>query len=70
MNIQAKALGRIRQATIDGPKLAEIFEKMSLESELVGGTSAVTTIDYQEPGDDVDSDTLIPQIVLILRHSE
>ncbi len=68
--IQPEALKRIQTATIDGSRLAQLFEKMATESNLSGGTSSIFTIDYQQPGDSVDENTLIPQLILVLRHAE
>jgi len=68
--IQMEALKRIQTATIDGPRLAQLFEKMATESNLCGGMSNVFTIDYQQPGDSADENTLIPQLILVLRHAE
>lgn len=70
MKIQPEALEQIRSAPITGDKLASLFEKMAAELQEMGGASGVKTIDYQQPGGSVDDQTLVPQIVLILRPIE
>ena len=70
MKIQPEALEMIRNAPITGERLASLFEKMAAEHTEMGGASGVKTIDYQQPGGTVDEQTVIPQLVLILRPVE
>ena len=67
MNVQPQALQRLRDATIDGEKLAQIFELLAVETEVAGGVSNTFTIDYQDDNDLVEEPIFIPQIVLVLR---
>jgi len=69
MKIQKEALEALQGASITGQKLAQLFEKMASELEQTGGASGLFTIDYQRPGE-VDSDTLAPQVILVLRPLE
>jgi hypothetical protein len=44
-----------------------MFEQLAAETELAGGISNSFTIDYQHTNDEVDVDTWIPQVILVLR---
>lgn len=70
MKIQPEALERVRTATINGEKLAQLFEQLAAETEAAGGVNNSVTIDYQHSDQEVDSETWIPQIILVLRQAE
>lgn len=60
----------MRGAQINGERLAQLFEMMAAEANSVGGISNSYTIDYQHADQPVDTDTWIPQIILVLRPTE
>lgn len=70
MKIQPEALNQIATASINGQKLAQLFEQMAIETEIAGGVSNSMTIDYQRPDQEVDANTWIPQIILVLRPAQ
>ncbi len=67
MQIQSQALDRIRAATISGHRLAELFEQLADETNKSGGVTTTFTIDYENPEEEKDAATWIPQIILVLR---
>jgi hypothetical protein len=70
MEIQPKALERITTASIDGPKLAEMFTTLAAETNAVNGVGNTITIDYQSSDQEIDETTWIPQIILVLRPAQ
>jgi hypothetical protein len=70
MKIHPNALERVKIATINGTKLAQMFEQLAAEAEVAGGVSNSFTVDYQHTSDEVDTDTWIPQIILVLRSAK
>ena len=70
MKIQSKAIERVASATIDGPKLAQLFEMMAEQANAAGGVCNNYTIDYEHADQEVDTETWIPQIVLVLRPAQ
>lgn len=67
MEIQPEALKKIASATINGQKLAQLFEQLAQATEAAGGTSNSFTIDYQDTVQEVNENTWIPQVILVLR---
>jgi hypothetical protein len=67
MQIQSQALDRIRTASISGERLATLFEGMATETNKSGGVTTTYTIDYENPEEEKDAETWIPQIILVLR---
>jgi len=70
MKIHPRALEALKGAKITGETLAEIFTVMEAQTNVVGGISNNYTIDYQHPDYEVTADTLIPQLILVLRPAE
>lgn len=70
MKIQPEALEKVRTATINGEKLSQLFEQLAAETETAGAGNSSVTIDYQHSDQEVDSETWIPQIILVLRPAE
>lgn len=70
MHIQSQALARIASATITGKTLANLFELMAAQANAAGGVCNNYTIDYEHPDQPVDTETWIPQLVLVLRPAQ
>lgn len=65
--VQPSALKRVKEATITGERLAQLFEMLAEETTMAGGVSNSFTIDYQDDNEAVSEPAFIPQIVLVLR---
>lgn len=70
MKIQPKALERIAAAQISGEKLASLFQLMADQANAAGGVCNNYTIDYEHADQEVDNETWIPQLVLVLRPAQ
>lgn len=70
MKIHENALKRVSGAQITGVKLAELFKMMATQANAAEAVCNSYTLDYQHGDQDVDINTWIPQIVLVLRPAE
>jgi hypothetical protein len=69
--IHEAALERLRSAALTGDKLVEAMRGLSKQSVDLGGDgSFVFPCDYQHAGDVVEADTLVPQLILVMRRVE
>lgn len=67
MNINQKALKAIRDSGISGPRLADLFEKMSVGTKAVGSPGGLLILSYIDPVNMPKEGELVPTITLALK---
>lgn len=67
MIINQKALDTIRDSAISGPRLADLFEKMSAGTEAVGSPGGLLILSYIDPVNMPEEGELVPTITLALK---